>query len=65
VLDAWGVALKYVRSADGKSFRIVSAGADKVFKPETWSLTGSYTDIAEDIVIDDTGSVLRRWTPAP
>jgi hypothetical protein len=61
VLDAWATPLKYVRSADGKSFRIVSAGADKTFKPETWSLTGSYTDPAEDIVIDDTGTVLRQW----
>jgi len=61
--DAWGTPFRYVVGKDGKTFRVVSAGADKVFKPETWPLTGSYTDPAEDIVMDDTGTILRQWQP--
>lgn len=37
--DAWETPFRYLAAKDGKSFRVVSAGADKAFKPETWSLT--------------------------
>jgi hypothetical protein len=60
--DAWGTPFRYVPGPDARSYTLVSAGADKTFRPDTWSLAGTYTDPAEDIVVD-TSSFLREWQP--
>ena len=58
--DAWGNP--YRIEADGKSFRIVSAGADGLFKPETWTTGGTLTTFSEDAVVTNEGRWwYRRW----
>jgi len=53
--DAWGNP--YRIEADGKTFRIVSAGADGLFKPETWTTGGKVESFDEDAVVTSEG----RW----
>lgn len=48
--DAWGVPFHYERTADGSGYRLVSAGADRTFARETWSVEGEFENPAEDIV---------------
>ena len=58
--DAWGNA--YRIEADGKSYRIVSAGADGVFKPETWTTGGTNASFNDDAVVTNQGKWwFRRW----
>ncbi|HYM61086.1 MAG TPA: type II secretion system protein GspG [Thermoanaerobaculia bacterium] len=59
--DAWGNAYRYESDAkDG--FRIVSAGADGKFQPETWSTGGRTASWADDAVITGSGRWLfRMW----
>jgi type II secretory pathway pseudopilin PulG len=58
--DAWGNP--YRVEADGKSFRLVSAGADGVFKPETWTTGGGLPSFNDDAVITNEGRWwFRRW----
>ncbi len=60
MIDAWGNA--YRIEADGKSFRIVSAGADGAFKPETWTSGGQLTSFEDDAVVTNEGRWwLRHW----
>lgn len=56
--DAWGTEFRVV--GVGKDYLIVSAGADRVFEPESWSTPG--TDLSEEadaVVASDT--VRRMW----
>ena len=58
--DAWGNP--YRIEADGKSFRVVSAGADGVFKPETWTTGGTLTSFDDDAVVTNQSRWwFRRW----
>jgi hypothetical protein len=43
--DAWGTSLRYSSSSDGKSFRLTSAGADRLFEPD-----GQVPGFAEGVV---------------
>ncbi len=53
--DAWGTPYRYI--CNGKSYRIVSAGADRTFEPDSTSLTGAAagaTDSpARDLIFSD------------
>lgn len=58
--DAWGNA--YHIEADGKTFRVVSAGADGAFKSETWSTGGQLASFDDDAVVTNEGRWwFRRW----
>ncbi|HUJ14803.1 MAG TPA: type II secretion system protein GspG [Thermoanaerobaculia bacterium] len=58
--DAWGNP--YRIESDGKTFRIVSAGADGVFKPETWAAGGRLQSFDDDAVVTNEGRWwLRMW----
>lgn len=57
--DAWGHAYRY--DLDGKGgYRIVSAGADGTFQPDSWSRTGKSRDLNADAVATGEG----RWLSA-
>ncbi len=58
--DAWGHA--YRIEADGKTFRVVSAGGDGIFQPESWStpgVTSSYDDDA--VATNESKFPARHW----
>jgi len=58
--DAWGHP--YRIEADGKTFRVVSAGADGVFKPESWTTGGTLESFNDDAVVTNEGRWwFRRW----
>lgn len=67
--DAWGTPLRLVTG--GTAPRIISAGADKTFKPESWA-SAPGLDLAEDIIFEsgrftrrvEDAAVLRRDFPA-
>ena len=54
--DAWRTPLRLI--VEGETYRIVSAGGDRTFQPETWS-TPLSTDPADDIVFEN-GKFIRR-----
>jgi TonB family protein len=54
--DAWGTPLRLV--GEGESARVVSAGADRAFKPESWP-TAPQLDLAEDMILEN-GRFTRR-----
>lgn len=54
--DAWRTPLRLI--VEGETYRVVSAGGDRTFKPETWS-TPTSTDPADDIVFEN-GKFIRR-----
>ncbi len=57
--DAWGNGFRY--SSDGKTMRIVSAGADGQFKEPTWTTAAKWmSDFGEDAVWAD-GGFTRNW----
>jgi hypothetical protein len=58
--DAWGNAYTYLPSADGQSYRLISAGADGTTDPASWGKAGPLAGFAEDAVLDS-GSVTRPW----
>ena len=60
--EAWGTEFRYLASADGKSYRLVSAGSDKVFDEASWSIAGFLESSAEDAVVSSSsvGSE-REW----
>lgn len=53
--DAWGTPMQFI--IDGNRYRIVSAGADLAFKPETWSQPPA-VDAAEDMIYE--GGIFTR-----
>lgn len=58
--DAWGNP--YRIEADGKTFRIVSAGADGKFDPPTWSVPANALPYDADAVMTNEGRWLfRSW----
>ena len=48
--DNWDTGFRYVLSADGKSYQIVSAGSDKVFDDSSWESPGLLESSKEDAV---------------
>jgi TonB family protein len=59
--DAWGHELRYIASADGRSYRLVSAGGDGMFEENSWTKRGSLTSADDDAVIEN-GVFVRNWT---
>jgi hypothetical protein len=60
--DAWGTEFRYVVSADGSSYRLVSAGSDRVFDEESWSAPGFLSDSKQDTVLSSDGAAgSREW----
>ena len=58
--DKWGTEFRYVLSADGKSYRIISAGSDKVFDDSSWGSPGLLESSKEDAVVSSNGRD-REW----
>lgn len=56
--DAWGNRYRYEATETG--FRLVSAGADGEFSPESWSKAGELTSLGDDAVITHEGRA-RFW----
>ncbi len=58
--DAWGNP--YRIEAAGRSYRIVSAGADGEFQPDTWSTAGTLSSFNDDAVATNEGRwLVRHW----
>ncbi len=57
--DAWGTPLRVESSADG--LRVISAGSDARFDPETWTLDGPLTSFADDAMITGPRQFRRMW----
>lgn len=51
--DPWGTPYRYIPSADGQSFTLASAGADKEFKTELWETKAEFDDPKHDVVVKD------------
>jgi len=51
ILDPWGTP--YRVEINGGKFRIIGAGSDRKFEPESWTAPGQYADLAIDVVADD------------
>jgi hypothetical protein len=61
--DAWGTPFLYRRSADGKSYRLISAGSDRSFDEPSWSSPGRLESSREDAVLSSAGAGSdREWT---
>jgi hypothetical protein len=58
--DAWGTEFRYLPSADGKSYRIVSAGSDRAFDEASWGTSGLLESSKEDAVVSS-GPGEREW----
>ena len=60
--DAWDTEFRYIVSADGKSYRLVSAGSDRVFDESSWGRPGFLSDSKEDTVLSSEGGAgSRGW----
>lgn len=57
--DAWGTMFRYEPTADGKSYRLISAGSDRKFDEASWSHPGVFTDSKEDAVWSN--HFARKW----
>jgi hypothetical protein len=60
VVDAWGHPYVYVASADRKSYRLVSAGADGATDAKSWDAAGALKSFDEDAVVSS-GAFSRSW----
>ncbi len=56
--DAWGNPYRYEATKEG--FRLISAGADGKFEPESWSNSGDLTSLSDDAVMTQSG-LTRSW----
>lgn len=59
--DNWGTELRYVVSPDGKSYRLISAGADATFEEASWTTKGWLASADDDAVLEN-GELVRKWT---
>jgi hypothetical protein len=60
--DAWGTPLRYVVSADGKRYVLVSAGSDRRFDQATWATPVFLSESARDAVLTSEGwASYREW----
>jgi len=62
MVDSWGHPYRFERDAKN-GFRIISAGADGKFTPETWSIPGLTSSFNDDVVITGGNSdwLFRYW----
>lgn len=58
--DAWGTEFRYVPSPDGASYRLVSAGSDRVFQEKTWDESGFLSSSKADAVLCPDEEDFRR-----
>jgi len=59
--DAWRTPIRFEVSKDRKGYRLISAGADRKFNPESWAVANQeLTDFAEDAVFEY-GAFVRMW----
>jgi hypothetical protein len=58
--DAWGTEFKYVVAADGQSYKLISAGSDKTFAPESWGNPALLSSSTDDAVLSS-DSRDREW----
>ena len=58
--DTWDTQLRYVPSADRKSYKLVSAGADGVFDERSWNERVKLATANDDAVIEN-GKFIRKW----
>lgn len=63
--DVWGTSLRYIRSDDGASFLLISAGSDRKFDQSSWSgPDGKLASSSEDAVMKGNNKAagwLRLW----
>jgi hypothetical protein len=61
--DAWGTEFRYAVSSDGKDYRLVSAGSDRVFDESTWDVPGFLDSSKDDTVLRsvDGPASKREW----
>lgn len=60
--DAWGTPFRYLVSADGQTYRLVSAGSDKAFEEKSWSSPLFLSDSEGDAVLTSEGwGTYREW----
>jgi hypothetical protein len=60
--DAWGTPFRYLVSADGKSYRLVSAGSDRAFTEDSWKIPAFLSDSEADAVLTSDGwGTYREW----
>ena len=60
--DAWGTPFRYVASPDGKSYKLVSAGSDRVFSEGSWATPAFLSDSEADAVLTSDGwGTYREW----
>lgn len=57
-LDGWGTELRVWSGAD--TYRIVSAGADRLFAPETWETASAGLPVEQDCVFSN-DTYVRSW----
>lgn len=57
--DAWGTPIKYLPTADGQDYRLVSAGSDRAFNEASWNQAGIFTDSRYDAVYSR--HFIRKW----
>jgi hypothetical protein len=59
--DAWGTPIRFEIAKDRKSYRLISAGADRRFNPQSWAAANrELADFAEDLVYEN-GAFVRMW----
>jgi hypothetical protein len=64
--DAWDTPYRYVVSADGARYWLVSAGSDKTFEERTWTTPAFLSDSARDSVRTGDGwATYREWVIQP
>jgi len=61
LVDAWGTEFRYLLTPDGKAYRIVSAGSDKVFDEASWTAEGLLDSSKDDAVLSSRLPE-REWT---
>jgi hypothetical protein len=63
--DAWGTAFRFERDPGNPQnrWRIISAGKDRKFAPETWSAAGQAAAFTDDAVVagDESNWLVRYW----
>lgn len=59
-VDGWGTPMRLI--FEKTSFRVVSAGSDREFAPETWKTSIASVNPADDIVFEN-GTLVRRFDP--
>jgi hypothetical protein len=59
--DEWGNEYYYETCPDQKHYALISPGADRTFKRETWMIQGDFPDRNEDVFLQN-GVWLRSWS---